>query len=180
MTLFLSRKQALKVKQGDDIHITCLELEKWAGRTEAQLGIQTSPTTNAYTDVPIGGLVASNTGPSVQTSYSTAATIFTVTATLVKGHQYIVTLCAWGQQITAGTTQAQVFASDSAGLINGAGFLHGVQASLGVNSFTQGSQTKVLVPTTTVSDVFTVQASSAAASFQINAMEVDLQVIRVK
>jgi hypothetical protein len=128
--------------------------------------------------IAIGQVVAQANGPGSQTDYSTAATVFTVVAPMINGQQYEISLKGEGTQVTNASTVAQVYVSDSLGLIPTT-FMKGCMAAIALNGFLGGGASQVLTATSTASNTFTITASSASAAYRIAAHNVAFSVKRV-
>ena len=128
--------------------------------------------------IAVGQVVAQTNGPGSQTDYSTAATVFTLVVPMINGQQYEISLKAEGTQVTNASTVAQVYVSDSLGLIPTT-FMKGCMAAIALNGFLAGGASQVLTATSTASNTFTITASSASAAYRIAAHNVAFSVKRV-
>jgi hypothetical protein len=137
----------------------------------------------SYGTPVIGQVVSNKVGPASTTSFASGiTTAFTLAVPLVANQGYAVTLTLMqGQQITGASASAtQVWVSDSSALIPGSGFVKAfISASLALNAFASGSQTRTIWPTSTATDTFTVHVETGANSLSIAASDLELIVTRI-
>jgi hypothetical protein len=173
--LLVSVKQKLGGKYGVDMETAFRQIEQWGNSLVKYLGVADTPVglVPAHTDVPVGGLVTSGAGPTIQTTYAAGSTnVITQTVNLISGHSYSVNVaCQQLTQITnVSTGTNQLFVMDSSNYLPS---FTGVKAfaisDQGLNLVTAGSGSYVITPTATGPDTFTVTLAIAANSGQIPA-----------
>jgi hypothetical protein len=145
--------------------------ETVAGSVTAASFVQSSGT-------PIGGIVSHATGPTAQTD-CTSTTLFTTTAAVVSGQKYMVSLYAFGTQITAPGTIVYVHVTNDDSWPTTPTSTRCFSGQVPQNTETAGGASWQYVASATRTTTFTVAGVANAGALRVQANNVELDVVRI-